>query len=346
MLATLFFIISLPMAGEPISLHPDNPHYLLFRGKPTVLISSTEHYGAVLNGDFNAIPYLDELHARGLNLTRTFSGTYREVPGSFKIENNTLAPRPESYIGPWPRTAITGAADGGTKFDLTRWNDAYFERLKTFVAAASDRGIVVEFVFFCPFYEENLWDVSPMNSRNNVNGSPAIPRTEAYTLRHQDLQKVQEAFVRRAVQELNRFDNLYFEICNEPYFGGVTLEWQTRIASVIALAEKQLPKRHLIAQNIANEKAKVERPNPAVSIFNFHYAAPPDTVGMNFGLNKVIGDDETGFRGIHDQPYRVEAWDFIIAGGAIFDHLDYSFTTDHEDGKAKVARTRESRQSS
>ena len=88
--------------GRPILLHPDNPHYFLFRGKPTVLITSTEHYGAVLNGDFDAIPYLDELHARGFNLTRTFSGTYREVPGSFKIEKNTLAPAADKYIAPWP----------------------------------------------------------------------------------------------------------------------------------------------------------------------------------------------------------------------------------------------------
>ena len=135
---------------------------------------------------------------------------------------------------------------------------------------------------------------------------------------------------------MNGFDNLYFEICNEPYFGGVTLDWQARIASVIVDTEKQLPHKHLIAQNIANEKARIDRPNPAVSIFNFHYATPPETVGMNFGLNKVIGDDETGFRGIHDQPYRIEAWDFIVAGGAIFDHLDYSFTTDHEDGTARI----------
>jgi hypothetical protein len=98
--------------GGPIRLHPENPHYFLFRGKPTVLITSTEHYGAVLNGDFEAIPYLDELHARGFNLTRTFSGTYREVPGSFKIRKNTLAPTPETYIAPWPRTETPGAADG------------------------------------------------------------------------------------------------------------------------------------------------------------------------------------------------------------------------------------------
>src|SRR5262249_6577546 len=114
------------------------------------------------------------------------------------------------------------------------------------------------------------------------------------------------------------------------------LDWQARIASVIVEAETALPRRHLLAQNIANKEARIERPNPAVSIFNFHYAAPPSTVSVNYGLNKVIGDDETGFRRVEDKPYRIEAWDFLVAGGALFDNLDYSFTTDHEDGTDRV----------
>jgi hypothetical protein len=69
-----------------------------------------------------------------------------------------------------------------------------------------------------------------------------------------------------------------------------------------------------------------------VSIFNFHYCVPPDTVAMNFGLNKVIGANETGFRGKDDALYRTEGWDFLIAGGALFNHLDYSFTAQHPDG--------------
>src|SRR5438094_7974335 len=80
-------------ADAPISLHPDNPHYLLFRGKPTILIGSTEHYGAVLNGDFDYVPYLEELAARKLNVTRTFSGVYGELPGTFTITANTEAPK-------------------------------------------------------------------------------------------------------------------------------------------------------------------------------------------------------------------------------------------------------------
>src|SRR3990172_2909094 len=53
---------------------------------------------------------------------------------------------------------------------------------------------------------------------------------------------------------------------------------------------------------------------------------------MNYGLNKVIGDNETGFRGTNNLPYRVEAWSFLLAGGGLFNHLDYSFVAGHEDG--------------
>ena len=67
-----------------------------------------------------------------------------------------------------------------------------------------------------------------------------MARTDVYTLKHKDLLDVQDAMVRKIVETLKDFDNLYYEICNEPYFGGVTLEWQYRIAQTIVEAEKQL----------------------------------------------------------------------------------------------------------
>lgn len=314
----------------PLRLHPDNPHYLLFRGRPTILMGSTEHYGAVMNLDFDYVKYLDAIQRDGLNVTRTFSGTYHEIPGSFGITDNTLAPK--RYLSPWLRTDTPGAADGGNKFDLTKFNPEYWTRLKAFVSEAGKRGIVVEYVLFCPFYEESLWNVNPMKSANNVNGIGDCPRTEVYSLKHAKLVAIHDAFTRAAVQQLNGFDNVYFEICNEPYFGGVTEEWQAHISNTIVETEKDLPSKHLIAQNIANDRKKIDKPDPNVSIFNFHYATPPETVAMNYGLNKVISDDETGFRGKDDVYYRTEAWDFIIAGGAIYDNLDYSFTPGHPDG--------------
>ena len=123
----------------PLSQHPDNPHYLMYKNKPTILVGSTEHYGAVLNLDFDYVKYLDELHTRGLNLTRTFSGSYHELPSSFGIVDNTLAPKPDRFIGPWPPSETASAGDGLNKYGLKKWNEAYFARLKDFVREASTR---------------------------------------------------------------------------------------------------------------------------------------------------------------------------------------------------------------
>jgi len=322
-------------AAAPVALHPDNHHYLLFRDHPTLLIGSTEHYGAVLNLEFDYVRYLDELKAIGLNLTRTFSGVYCEDEQSFQIKNNTLAPAHGRLIAPWARSATPGNADGGNKFDLGRWDESYFRRLKDFLSRASRRGIVVELVLFCPFYEDRMWSLSPMNARNNTRGLGTMPRTEVYTLKHPLMLALHEALVAKICAELKDYDNLYYEICNEPYFGGVTQSWQDRIAAAITAAEAQFSHRHLIAQNIANGRQKIDRPNPAVAIFNFHYATPPNTVAMNFGLDRAIADDETGFRGSQGFVYRQEGWEFILAGGAIYDNLDYSFSVGHEDGSAR-----------
>ncbi|MCS7306783.1 MAG: glycoside hydrolase family 5 protein [Thermoguttaceae bacterium] len=318
--------------GGPIRLHPENGHYFLWRGKPTVLIGSGEHYGAVLNLDFDFHRYFATLAADGLNHTRTFSGTYRELPSSFGITENTLAPKPNRYIAPWARSTTPGYYDGGNKFDLSRWDEAYFRRLHEFMRAAQRSGVVVEMNLFCPLYEEELWKASPMNIRNNINDIGDCPRTEVFTLKHPKLLEVQIAVTRKIVQELNPYDNLYYEVCNEPYFGGVQEDWQRRITDVIVETERELPNKHLISWNIANGRKKVENPHPAVSIFNFHYCVPPDTVAMNYHLNKVIGENETGFRGKEDVLYRTEAWAFILAGGGLFSHLDYSFTPRHPDG--------------
>ncbi len=338
------FILQLASAfaaeHPPLALHPENGHYFTFRGKPTVLITSGEHYGAVLNLDFDYKKYLNTLASDGLNNTRTFSGAYVEPQGAFNIARNTLAPLEGRFICPWARSDQAGYAGGGAKFDLDRWDDDYFKRLRDFLAHASTRGVVVEMNLFCPMYEDKQWNVSPMNPRNNIQGVGPTDRTHVYTLdKHAGLLPVQERMVRKIVGELKELDNLYYEICNEAYFGGVTLEWQHRIAEVIDDAEKHLPRRHLISRNVANGSAKIDNPHPLVSIFNFHYAVPPDAVAANYQLNKVIGDNETGFRGTSDAVYRMEGWDFIIAGGGLFNHLDYSFVAGHEDGTFQYPAT-------
>jgi len=322
--------------ARPIQSHPENSHYFLWRGEPALLITSGEHYGAVLNRAFDYDTYLQTLHSHGFNLTRTFSGAYCESAGAFRIRDNTLAPAEGDLLCPWKRSDVPGYPEGGNTFDLTQWDPRYFSRLRDFVATADRQGVVVELVLFCPFYRDSMWDLSPMNAKNNVNGIGDLDRTDVYTLKDQPLTRTQDRMVEKIVTELHGFGNLYYEICNEPYFGGVTLKWQRHIADVIVRNEEQLGTRHLIAQNIANGSARITAPNPAVDIFNFHYAKPPTAVTVNYHLGKAIADDETGFSGSEPKPYRLEGWDFILAGGGVFDNLDYSYTVGHEDGTAEI----------
>ena len=45
-------------ASGPIQLHPENQHYFLYKGNALALITSAEHYGALLNLDFDYHTYL------------------------------------------------------------------------------------------------------------------------------------------------------------------------------------------------------------------------------------------------------------------------------------------------
>jgi hypothetical protein len=54
---------------------------------------------------------------------------------------------------------------------------------------------------------------------------------------------------------------------------------------------------------------------------------------LNYGLGKVLSYDETGFLGREDYKYTRQAWNFMLSGGGVFDHLDYSFSAGHEDGR-------------
>lgn len=330
--------------SNTLAVHPENSRYFIYNNKPTVLVTSGEHYGAVVNKAFNYETYLNTLAADGLNNTRIFSGSYIEIPNAFgTIENNTLAPHlpKDNFIAPWARSSTPKDTDYyGNKFDLTQWDPAYFARLKDFVQKASDRGIIVEMTFFSAWYRDEHRALMPMNPVNHINSLAALGGER----------EVEKALVRKIVTELNGFDNVYYEIANENYGGPNNqnnINWEHGLAKTVADTEATLPKKHLVSMNIANgEKgsplsahakdwwkmaANDPRLSQYVSIYNFHYAHP-EVASQNQHINKIIGDNETGFNGRADQPYRSQAWQFLLSGGALYNNLDFSFTVGKEDG--------------
>jgi hypothetical protein len=341
----------------PIQLHPTNQHYFLFKGKPLALVTSAEHYGAVLNLDFDYRTYLKSLSGDGMNYTRIFTGTYFEIAGeSFGIQNNTLAPDKDKIITPWVQVGTNSSGYG--KFDLSRWNELYFERLKDFMAVAAEHDIIVEVTLFSSIYRDEHWDICPQNPANNINISHEVTRKDAQTLSNGELLSYQLSLVRKMVNELNAYENFFFEIQNEPwsdhtvpvynivnkdelrandwtfkadFADDLSMAWQERLASVIVEEEHKLAKKHLIAQNYSNFRAPIPEVSDHISIINFHYAWP-EAVEWNLNYDKVIGFDESGFAGSGDQVYRRQAWQFMLSGGGLFNSLDYSFFVGHENG--------------
>jgi hypothetical protein len=332
------------MSYPPICQHPENAHYFLFRGQPTILITSAEHYGAVINLDFEYVSYLDVLAAYGLNYTRIYAGAYIE-PEHYFIHDNTLGPRIGRYCLPWGRSDQPVYPYGGNLLDLDQWNPAYFERLHDFVAQAGRRGIVVEVCLFNAMYPDT-WASMPLYHANNIQRVGQCACKDFQTLKEPALVARQADYVRQITQELNAYDNVILEICDEPGIHGTPAEeytpWLLHLAEVIAETERTLPQRHLLAQQICGS---LHGPgdvsgDPRITLIVGQYIG--DSAGGQFGgvqlldalykHEKPIEVNETAYYPIWYEgdklaASRVEAWEFILGGGAGFNQLNGLFSS-------------------
>jgi hypothetical protein len=317
----------------PVSLCAENPRYVVFRGEPTVLFSASEHYAAIMNRAFEYERYLRALHAEGFNHARVFTGVMREVPNLFSISGNHLGVEAEDAIMPWPRSDAPGAADGGNKFDVAKWNKEYFERLHGFFSLAGRLGIEIEFTLYGCFHigavGSILWDICPLCAKSNINGVGDIDGLEFHNLKHPQIVACQDRLTRKFVEELNGYGHFHFEICNEPYNDYIPDDWQQHVADVIVEAEKLLPNRHLVAVNVNNGYARLSRKMRHVDIYNFHYMLL-QTIEDNYAFGKVIGINETGI--FASKEYDYQAWELVLSGAGLYNMLDYSFTVGYEDG--------------
>jgi len=237
--------------ANPIAIHPENPKYFLFRGKPIVLVAATEHYGSVVNRRFDFMRYLEEAADKKQTLTRLFL-LFRELQ-SARNPYSPLKPDSPDFVAPYPRRGPLRAMDGEPIYDLDEWNGEYFDRLHRFLTASSDLGIVVELTLFSNSYSDQVWALNPLRDKNNLQRIGAVEWQEYASLKNPELVARQIAFAQKIVQETSGFDNVYYEISNEPgggLPGHVTPlqvdEWQEKLAEVIRGELQKLNRRHLV----------------------------------------------------------------------------------------------------
>ncbi len=338
------------MATGPICVYPDNPHWFSYKGKPILLITSAEHYSAVVNRDFDYLAYLDVLHAYGLNYTRIYPGAYIEPDGLFAgITNNPLAPHGQQLLVPWARSTQSGYIGGGNLFDLDTWDPAYFERLHAFVSAAEERGIIVEICLYNCQYPKT-WPYCPMQAGNNIQRVGQCSYADVQGFADQRLLEYQKKYVDKITREVNAADNVILEIIDEPtqYLADsrVIVKWIDAMADTIVAAEKQLGRRHLIAQQL--EIGVDYTCDPRIDVITCQGTRlSKRQIGGLLGLageyarNKPIELNETawlpyGYLGDQVVASRVEMWEFVVGGGAGFNQLNGYFTVDNPAGKHEI----------
>jgi Family of unknown function (DUF6298)/Cellulase (glycosyl hydrolase family 5) len=244
--------LSVAQAQDAVKIAPDNPKYLWFRGKPLVLISASEHYGSVINRPFDYEKYLADAAEHKMTMTRTFL-LYRELQ-SARNPSSPCKPESPDYISPFVRSGPAKALDGEPTYDLDKWNPEYFERLHRFLDLASQKGIVVALTVFSNTYSNETWALNPFRAENNQQHVGAIAWQDYISLKDPELVRRQSDYARKVIQETAGYDNVYYEICNEPG-GGLAGHaspadvdaWQEQMAHVLRDEMRRLNRPHLLS---------------------------------------------------------------------------------------------------
>jgi Family of unknown function (DUF6298) len=175
--------------------------------------------------------YLDFLEERGHNFIRLWR--WEQFRSYTAVADYHLCMLPQ----PWARTGPGEATDGKPRFDLERFDDAYFDRLRERVIAAGDRGMYVAVMLFegwgihlstAPDHVEG----HPFHAMNNVNGV-GIESILDYQVLPLDprVRELQEAYIRHVVDTVGDLPNVLWEVANESSGGGrVDLEFARSLA--------------------------------------------------------------------------------------------------------------------
>lgn len=239
----------------PLRVHPQNPRYFADARGQALLLTGAHTWNNLqdmgLNDppaafDFNA--YLDFLDRHHHNFVRLWR--WELVNWDTAANREERPQRLTCTPHPWARTGPGSALDGKPKFDLARFDEAYFERLRARVAAARDRGIYVSIMLFEGWgmqFVQDAWKAHPFHPDNNVQAVQGDldgdgRGLEIHTLAHREITAIQEAYVRKVVDTVNDLDNVLYEISNENH--PPSTAWQYHFIRFVQAYEKTEPKQH------------------------------------------------------------------------------------------------------
>jgi hypothetical protein len=163
--------------------------------------------------DFEA--YLDLLSERGHNFIRLWR--WEQFRGHLAPADVHFCMTPQ----PWRRTGPGSAKDGKPKFDLSVFDQTYFDRLRQRIMAAGRAEIYASVMLFEGFSlhltatPDNI-EGHPFHAANNVNdiGITSIVDYQVLPLDAR-VEALEQAYIRKVIDTVHDLPNVLYEVANE-----------------------------------------------------------------------------------------------------------------------------------
>jgi hypothetical protein len=201
--------------------------------------------------DFTA--YVKMLVAHHHNFTLLWA---TELP-TFRGLPTTASSPPDFSVSPqpWQRTGPGNASDGKLKFDLTKFNQAYFDRLRARVRQLNAAGIYAGVYFFTGEFLSVFrfpGDGYPFTGSNNVNGIGDGGGIGSVTMTAPDaITAIQDAYVMKVIDTLHDLPNVLWIVSEEAPPG--SRWWNSHLIALARSYEAGKPLQHPIGYAVVTD---------------------------------------------------------------------------------------------
>jgi hypothetical protein len=279
-------------ATGPLRVHRDNPRYFADGSGRAIYLTGAHNWNNFKDlgpadppPAFDYARYLDRLTAWNHNFMRMWTWELTKYAADGQMSH--------AVPFPWPRTGPGRALDGKPRFDLSRFDNDYFRRLRERVMAAAARGIYVSVMLFEGWalrFSPTPWLGHPFNVANNINGVDGdLDRdgrgVETHTLANRAVTARQEAYIRQTVDAVNDLDNVLYEIANESV--PESTAWQYHLIRFVREYERSKPKQHPVGMTFQHKGGD----NKVL------FASPADWISPNSTSVDPYRDDPPAARG-------------------------------------------------
>ena len=206
---------------------------------------------------------------------------------------------------PWPRSGPGAASDGKPRFDLSRFDQAYFDRLRARIIAAGNEGFYVSVMLFdgfCLIHCERPDNLAgpPFEAGNNVNeiGITSIKDDKVLPL-EPGSRPSRRPNIRKVVDTVHDLPNVLYEVANEssetpPTELGDSTQWQYWVIENIKAIRGEAGLRQAPGRNDISDQARTRLskryadPSPGVRENAPLFEGPADWISPGFEAQLFI----------------------------------------------------------